>query len=111
MPGSTPKTLTSSRHRRHRLGVDVEVGKYLRDVVHLLQAFDELQQPLGVAALDFHGVLGNYRDLGALDRQWLRVQRLVDRVELCGRRRDHVEVVFLCMSSVPASSATSIVAS
>jgi len=83
--GSTPRP---SRHPSPPPSprVDVEVGKHLRDVVHLLEAFDELQQPLGVAASTLTVFL-EHRDFGALHRHFSRAG-LVDGMELRRGRRD-----------------------
>src|SRR6266496_4069721 len=92
VPGSTPRTLTSPGHRGHRLGVDVEVREHLGDVVHLLESLDEVQQRLGVAPFDLHGVLRDHGDLGALHGELLGPQRFVHGVKLVRRRGDHEDV-------------------
>src|SRR2546426_11975603 len=68
VPGSTPSTLTSPGHRRHRLGVNVEVGVDLGDVVHLFESLDQPEQVLSVFPLDLHVALREQRDLRTLHR-------------------------------------------
>src|SRR6059036_1867573 len=77
VPGSTPSTLTSRRHRRHRLGVDVEIRRNLRDVVHLFQGFDQLEQLLRIPAVHLDGALGDHRDLRGLHRNPPRLELLL----------------------------------
>src|SRR4029450_6330669 len=55
VPGSIPRTITlaSAKSRlRHLRHVHVEVGFHLLYVVELLEAFEKLDQRLGVLALD-----------------------------------------------------------
>src|ERR1700674_1766747 len=88
VPGSTPKTLTSPRHRRHRLGVNVEVGVDPRDVVHLFQSLDQLEEARGLLPLDLDTALRDQRNLGALDRDPLGLERVLDGVEPGDQRRN-----------------------
>src|SRR5690349_24309610 len=92
VPGSTPRTFTSSVDRRQRLGVDIEVGGHLRHVVGLLQRLHESQEPFRIPRLDLDGVPGDACDLRALDLELLRRERVAHRVQLGRWGGDDVDV-------------------
>src|SRR5882724_11609851 len=95
VPGSMPSTLTgelSGLGLRQLRGVDVEVRGDLGDVVQLFQHFHELEDTLGVRALDLHRVLGHHGELGRVDRELPGPKRVLHGVEGGGRGGDDVLV-------------------
>src|SRR6476620_4514874 len=88
VPGSMPRTITDGSRLRHLRHVHVEVGFDLLHVVELLETLEQLDQRLGVLALDANRVLGKPHDLGARGSEALRVERRLHRVEVAHSRRD-----------------------
>src|SRR6185312_787788 len=76
VPGSMPSTLTvrlSGLGLGQLRGVDVEVGGNSGDVIQLFERFHQLEDPLGVGALDLHGVPGHHGELGRIDGELPRL--------------------------------------
>src|SRR5215218_4397766 len=75
VPGSMPRTITDGSRLRHLRHVHVEVGVDLLYVVQLFEAFEQLDQRLGVLSFDADRVLGNPDDLRARRRESLGIER------------------------------------
>src|SRR5512147_2410800 len=101
VPGSMPSTLTgklSGLGLGQLSGVDIEVRGDPGHVVQLFEDLHELENALGVRALDLDRVLGDHRELGRVDGELPRGERVLDRVQ--GGRRGGDDVLLALAGEV-----------
>src|ERR671914_1520053 len=90
VPGSMPRTITSSRLPGHVAHVDVEVRPDFLHVVELLERLDEPEHRFGIFPFDVHGVFWHHRKLRLGDLETARLERRADRMKRCRLRRHDV---------------------